>query len=224
MFPSAQVIGVDLSPVPTDRHGLVPNVTYLVGSVAHLLESGELEAGSFDYVFSRLILLGIIDWGTHVRDVVMKLLAQGGCAELQEFDAMILAGEQGCLGSSYGTELSANWEWFNLWLADTETIGLDLRIGTHLKQLLLDAGVDEVGEDVYEVPHAGPPSAQGAATDEYWSTVVETYWGVVVKSSGERHPPEVLQKMRENYDETFVANLKELICNIHVVVGHKPEN
>lgn len=223
LFPSAQVIGVDLSPVPVDRHGQLPNVKYLQGSVADLLEKGELEAGSFDYVFSRLILLGIVDWETHIRDVVMKLLAPGGCTEMQEYDAMIRAGGTGQLGVEYGTELGAEWEWFKLWLADTEAIGLDLRIGLHLNQLLVGAGADGIGEDVYEIPHAGPPSAQGT-TDEYWATVVETYWGVVVKSSGERHPPEFLEKMRKSYDETFVANLKDLFCSLHVVFGHKPED
>lgn len=220
-FPSAQVIGVDLSPVPAGRHGDVPNVRFLLGSVADLLRAGALEPASFDYVFERLTILGIVGWEAHLRDVVAPLLAPGGCVEVQEYDSMLRAGDGGCLGAAYGTEMGARWEWFRLWIEDTKDIGLDLRVGLHMDQLLSAAGVETVGQDVYDIPNAGPPSLQGT-TNEYWKTVVDTYWGVVERNSGPRRTPEVLKAMRKNYEETFVANIKDLIVRLHVLVGHKP--
>ncbi|KAI8627211.1 methyltransferase domain-containing protein [Xylariaceae sp. FL1651] len=223
LFPDAQVLGVDLSPVPTSRHGQLPNVTYLTGApIADLLARGALQRGSFDYVFSRLVLLGIVGWPAHLRDVVMALLAPGGCAELHEYDAMIRSARAG------GAELGGDWAWFRLWMEDTLAMGLDMRIGAHFKQLLLDAGADDVVENVYDIPHAGPPSAQqqgGAANNEdYWTTVVETYWSVVAKNAEGRRSAAELKEMRESFDKTFVANLRDLMCRMHVVVAHKPEN
>ncbi|KAK2051198.1 methyltransferase domain-containing protein [Colletotrichum caudatum] len=222
LFPSAEVIGVDLSPVPAGRHGDAPNARFLLGSVADLLGRGELAAGSFDYVFQRLTILGIVGWEAHLRDVVAPLLAPGGVVELQEYDSMPRAGEVGCAGAAYETELGDRWEWFRTWIEDTMDIGLDLRVGRRMAELLAGAGIDVVARDVYDIPNAGPPSLRDGGGDKYWRTVVDTYWGVVERNSGPRRSPEVLAVMRKGYDETFVANIANLIVRLHVVVGRKP--
>lgn len=220
LFPSAEVIGVDLSPVPKERHGNVPNVRFLLGSVADLLQRGELEAGSFDYVFERLTILGIVDWETHLKDVVSSLLAPGGCVEIQEYDSMIRAGKKGCLDAAYGTELGPRWEWFRLWIEDTKDIGLDLRAGLHMGQLFSTVGLETVGQDVYDIPSAGSSELQGTG-DEYWKTGVSTYWGVVERNSGPRRSSEVLESMRKSFDETLGGNIGDIICKLHVLVGRK---
>ncbi|KAK1971913.1 methyltransferase domain-containing protein [Colletotrichum sublineola] len=221
LFPSAEVIGVDLSPVPAGRHGDVPNARFLLGSVADLLGRGELEAGTFDYVFQRLTILGIVGWEAHLRDVVAPLLAPGGFVEVQEYDSMPRAGDRGCAGEAHGTELGDRWEWFCAWIEDTRDIGLDLKVGGRMAELLAGAGIGVVARDVYDIPNAGPPSLRGSE-DGYWNTVVDTYWGVVERTSGPRRSPEALGAMRKNYDETFAANIENLIVRLHVVIGRKP--
>ncbi|KAF6813195.1 methyltransferase domain-containing protein [Colletotrichum sojae] len=223
LFPSADVVGVDLSPVPTGRHGDVPNARFLLGSVGELLSRGELQPGSFDYVFERLTILGIVDWEAHLRDVVVPLLAPGGVVEIQEYDSMPRAGLRGCAGEVHGTELGDRWEWFRLFVEDTTKIGLDLRVGSHMEELMAGAGLGVIGADVYDIPNGGPASSRGDDNeDEYWKTVVDTYWGVVERNSGRRRTAEVLADMRRGYDETFMADIADLIVRLHVVVGRKP--
>lgn len=220
-FPSAQVVGVDLLAVPAAA-GRPGNVKFLLGSAADLLAGGEIEAGSFDYVFERLTMLSIVDWEAHLRDVVARLLAPGGFVEVQEYDSMARAGEAGCLGEARGTELGARWEWFRLWIEDTRDIGLDLRVGLHMDELLSAAGLETAGHDVYDIPNAGPPLLQGTSNEYLWKTVVDMYWGVVERSSGPRRTPDGLRVMRKNYEETFVANIEHLVVRLHVLVGYKP--
>lgn len=228
LFPTAQVVGVDLSPVPTDRHGQLPNLRYLRGDAAALLRSGELEAGSFDYVFERLLILGVAGWPAHLRDVVVPLLAPGGVCELQEYDSMARAGpdwpDDGPEVVAYGDELGPSWQWHRFWMADAAAIGLNMRAGRDLAtELLPAAGVEVVSADVHDIPHGGPPSLRGAREDdEYWGTVVDTFWGCVERHSGPRRSPEVLANMKKEYHETFVRTIQHSICKLHVVVARKP--
>lgn len=82
-FPESTVIGVDLSPVP-DWGNTPPNVRYLQGDVKDLAgKHDELSYGTFDLVFSRLLILGMVDRPTYV-DTAGKLARPGGFVEMQE--------------------------------------------------------------------------------------------------------------------------------------------
>ena len=60
-FPNAVVYGVDLSPVQRPI-GCPKNVKFIAGNIFDLIEShDEFGAGSFDYIFSRLIVSGVHD-------------------------------------------------------------------------------------------------------------------------------------------------------------------
>ena len=85
-FPDAQVIGIDLSPVP-DLHPKPKNVEYIQGDVRQLIESGSkpFEAGSFEYVFSRLLSFGMSDWPGYFAKI-SSILAQGGLFEVHEYE------------------------------------------------------------------------------------------------------------------------------------------
>ena len=85
-FPDAQVIGIDLSPVPT-VHPKPKNVEYIQGDVAQLVEAGDkpFTPGSFDYVFSRLLSFGMTDWPGYFAKI-SSILAPGSWFEVQEFE------------------------------------------------------------------------------------------------------------------------------------------
>lgn len=85
-FPDAQIIGVDLSPVPA-LHSKPDNVEYVQGDIRQLVKSEDkrFTNHSFDYVFSRLLSLGMTDWPGYFSDVSL-LLASGGWFEVQEFE------------------------------------------------------------------------------------------------------------------------------------------
>jgi SAM-dependent methyltransferase len=72
-FPGAQVYGLDLSPVPNIRKRL-PNVEYIQGDLFELTNANKpdprFERGSFDYIFSRLLIAGMTDWKGYVERCV----------------------------------------------------------------------------------------------------------------------------------------------------------
>jgi trans-aconitate methyltransferase len=72
-FPRARVYGLDLSPVPNVREKL-PNIEYVQGNVMELSDSKtrdpRFENGSFDLIFSRLLIAGMTDWKGYVERCV----------------------------------------------------------------------------------------------------------------------------------------------------------
>src|SRR4051812_7315858 len=64
-FPKAQVYGLDLSPVPNIREKL-QNIEYVQGNFNDITgpngSDARFEKGSFDYIFARLLVLGMTDW------------------------------------------------------------------------------------------------------------------------------------------------------------------
>lgn len=66
---------LDLSPVPhihRPRAAPTANITYIQGDVKELSRTDErLAAGSFDYVFSRLLICGMVDWAGYMCDTVV---------------------------------------------------------------------------------------------------------------------------------------------------------
>jgi len=68
IFPNSQVFGADLSPVPQVRRTL-PNINYVQGNIMEINDA-RFEQGSFDLVFSRLLVLGISNWKTYIEHCV----------------------------------------------------------------------------------------------------------------------------------------------------------
>jgi 2-polyprenyl-3-methyl-5-hydroxy-6-metoxy-1,4-benzoquinol methylase len=96
-FPHAQVYGLDLSPVPNVREKL-PNIEYVQGNVMELSDSKtrdpRFENGSFDFIFSRLLIAGMTDWKGYVERCVTLTrpdVSSTDSATVQETTAHILA-------------------------------------------------------------------------------------------------------------------------------------
>ncbi|KAK4498581.1 hypothetical protein PRZ48_011239 [Zasmidium cellare] len=114
MHPNASVIGVDLSPVPSSE-STPPNVAFIQGDIHELAGDNaqvpELQPGSFDYIFSRMLVFGIRDWPEHFSRL-KRLLAPGGWLELQEVDLTGFYDGQENLMSSHWIWLSEQREAF----------------------------------------------------------------------------------------------------------------
>jgi len=69
-FPQAQVYGLDLSPVPRVREQL-SNIEYIQGNIMEIsgakTRDQRFEDGSFDLVFSRLLIAGMTNWKGYVE-------------------------------------------------------------------------------------------------------------------------------------------------------------
>ncbi len=130
-YPEAEVIGIDLSPVPCT--GVREGVKFIQGDFLELLHGPAkhgLQKGSFDYVFSRMLVFGITDWSGYVARV-KEVLAPGGHIELQEIDFNYFDGDEKLLSSSW------------TWLEDQHTAflerGLNIYAGSNLATYLKEA-------------------------------------------------------------------------------------
>lgn len=143
-YPDAEVIGLDISPVP-ERHEKPANLTYVQGDVMKLsgAEDERFKDGSFDYVFHRLLVLGMTDWPGYAARVA-ALLAPGGWAEMQDYDMSIF--------NSAGENVSDSWWHWQAFKEDARAIGLDTDVGRKLSAIMRDAGLVAVEEKMYDVP------------------------------------------------------------------------
>ena len=144
-FPSAPTIyGIDLSPVPPIRSETPPNIAYIQGDVRQLSKiDARLASGSFDYIFSRLLICGMTNWASYLSNTVIPLLKPGGWAEAQELDYVWYKN---------GAEISADWRWLKVINEGAQKKGLDLHCGSHMAGLMQKAGLVDVSVRRYAVP------------------------------------------------------------------------
>jgi trans-aconitate methyltransferase len=80
-FPNAQVYGLDLSPVPNIREKL-PNIEYVEANIVDIATPDEPDArfkqASFDYIFSRFLVVGMTEWEKYIAQCV-ALAKPGVC-------------------------------------------------------------------------------------------------------------------------------------------------
>jgi ubiquinone/menaquinone biosynthesis C-methylase UbiE len=78
-YPNAQVYGIDLTPVPSLRTKL-KNTEYIEGDVFKLADNKNpdprFEVASFDYIFSRFLVMGMTEWKKYV-ELCASLTAPG---------------------------------------------------------------------------------------------------------------------------------------------------
>lgn len=133
-FPSAQVTGIDTQAVP-DLHPKPSNLNYTTGSILDA-------SGSYDVVFSRLMIAGITGWPGYVEKV-KGLLNPGGYAEFQELYLQMI--------DANGNEVANDGPAQEIF-ATTEKMGLDFKAGPKIKGWLEAAGYKNVTQVVYEFP------------------------------------------------------------------------
>ncbi|KAF7192921.1 Methyltransferase fsdD [Pseudocercospora fuligena] len=154
-FPHAECIGLDVSKVPKIRaHN--SNVKFFQGNVMGQKptewigeEKKRLEKDEelFDYLFSRLLILGMSDWPSFLKKEY-ELLKPGGWVEVQD-----LAWDW---FSPDGVAISDEWEWLR-WLSDHfETKkGIDVHCGNKAEKWMKDAGFEDVQVIKYVFPFCG---------------------------------------------------------------------
>ena len=164
-FPEAQIIGVDLSPVPT-VHSKPDNVEYVQGDIRQLMKSGDerFANGSFDYVFSRL--LSMADWRSYISEI-SSILAPRGWFEVQEFEI----GQHDANGNVITDEIPAMTVFYELLSTQSSSVligddiwltfacfrniarkGMEPLIALKARGLMEDCGFVEVEEKPYKVP------------------------------------------------------------------------
>ncbi|KAL8726098.1 MAG: hypothetical protein Q9166_006935 [cf. Caloplaca sp. 2 TL-2023] len=173
MFPSANVYGLDISDVPDLAQQMAPrNVTWVVGDVLDIdygrLDKGCANAqsssvtsrevftpGGLDYVFGRMLFLGINDWTRYFSTAALSL-SSGGIMEHQDLDWKFYRG-------STSECLSDEWEWHRHVVSAAETAGLSIHAGSAAALLMEKAGLEVISVQEFEfsfVPSSKTPDSE----------------------------------------------------------------
>ena len=146
-YPKASsVYGVDLSPVPQipRPEPQAQNISYIQGDVRELAETDErLGAGSFDYIFSRLLICGMTDWPGYMQDTVVPLLKPGGWVEVQDLDY---------IWYKHGRVCSDDWPWVKAVTQGAQSKNMDLRCGSNAATYMHQAGLVDIAVSCYGAP------------------------------------------------------------------------
>jgi len=141
-FPSASVIGTDLSPIQPSF--VPPNCKFYVDDVESEWTFNADEA--FDFIHGRGMGGSISDWDALYRRVYENL-KPGGWVEMQEYEAWIGSEQDPSMSRTPAFE-----ELTGLIIKAGEKFGKRFDIAQEQKQKMIDAGFVDVHDDVYKVP------------------------------------------------------------------------
>lgn len=216
-YPNAEIIGVDIAPVPVALHGDLPNLTYVQGDIKKLVEQNEgaITAGTFDYVFSRLMMFAITDWSDHVKRLV-SLLSPGGWLEMHDFDHVVFAGPNQ-KDFPEGTGISTTWDWHKHFTKDCLAVGLDMSCGRRLVNWMDGAGAANVSEQLYHFSPLGHPT-EDETEKEFWEKTKLTQCALIDKVCSRQNSPEVVARLKEEMLETLSVYKEGDHATMHVAI------
>ncbi len=139
-FPSAIVIGTDLSPIqPT---WVPPNCKFIVDDLENewLYNSSE----AFDYIHGRALGGSIKDWKSLYQQI-FKHLKPGGYVEIQEYEKL----ESDDDPEFKNAPSAARWQ--DLMGEASEKFGRRINVATEMKPLMIDVGFVDVTDEVRPV-------------------------------------------------------------------------
>ncbi|KYK60652.1 hypothetical protein DCS_01790 [Drechmeria coniospora] len=219
-FPSAHVLGIDLSPIQPDW--LPPNVRFMVDDI----ESPWLHPRNhFDYIHSRHTVMAIKDWMRLFRRA-LEHLKPGGWIELQEIH------HRPKKAQASGT-IPPEHPVVQFWARVTEGlnalgVNLDMAAGGLLARMMRDAGFVNVTERVFHVPIGTWPKNKVLKTvGLYWRTILLD--GIQAIALGpltrglqwSRDEVELfLMEVRRAYHD----NAALMYMPLHVIYAQKPES
>jgi SAM-dependent methyltransferase len=140
-FPSATVIGTDLSPIQPDL--VPPNLKFYVDDVESEWLYNPNEA--FDFIHGRGMGGSISNWDQLYRQAY-EHLKPGGWIEMQEYEAWISSEDDPTLSNCPYTS-----QWQQLCDEASIKFGKRLNVATEQKQHIIDSGFIDVQDDVYKV-------------------------------------------------------------------------
>ena len=222
MFPDAQVIGLDISPVP-DIHERPSNVEYVQGDFMELVggDNPKFALDSFDYVFARLLSLGIRDWPGLISKIY-KVLAPGGWIELQDNETAFIRNAKGEVDNN-----PPGAETWRVFVDDVSSAGLDLSAPGKFPDYMKDTGfVDIHGPSFrFHIAKPLPTQPEGEMFYEYFRKyTLPLICGIFDKVSKPKRGEEEMKALRQFFidEQTKPAWEPGAHTKFLVVVGRKP--
>jgi len=212
-FPNAQIVGTDLSPIqPT---WVPPNLKFEIDDA----ESEWPYSTKFDYIHARSLAGSIRDWKRLFRQVYDHL-TPGGLFEIQEIEIDLKTDDHSFPENSFLER------WVTQLHLAFEKSGRIINIAPDLKELVQEAGFEDVHDDVFKTPIGAWPKDPkqkdlGLYKREEMLDAVEPYSLAVFKN--------VLQWTDEEIQVMIAGTKSELkdksihtYSQNHFVYGRKP--
>ncbi|KAF4121466.1 to methyltransferase, partial [Geosmithia morbida] len=140
-FPTAQVYGIDLSPIQPDW---VPNnCRFHVDDFEDEWTYSDTE--KFDYIHGRALSGTSADWPRFYQRV-KDSLKPGGWVEMQEYDAWIFSDDDSCDRAPWTMEYVRKLD------GASRTYGKPINVAKHHKTWMVEAGFENAREIVYRIP------------------------------------------------------------------------
>ncbi|PMD30003.1 S-adenosyl-L-methionine-dependent methyltransferase [Hyaloscypha variabilis F] len=158
-WPSAQVIGVDLS--PTQPNSVPPNVQFEIDDV----EKEWTFQNPFDLVHVRFMAASLLDWPKLVSQCY-KHTKPGGWVEFKDWDFILVSNDNSLPKDGY------IYKYHQLLFSALDKIGRPCNPGPNLKKWVEDAGYKNVTERVYPVPIGRWPKDKELKEIGAWNFVV----------------------------------------------------
>ncbi|KAL2000617.1 hypothetical protein VTN02DRAFT_2860 [Thermoascus thermophilus] len=216
-FPSAEVIGNDLSPIQPSL--VPPNVKFVVDD---FLEEWGYEDTPFNFVHARFLAAAIkTDDFVKLIKHAYKNTAPGGWVEFQDWDIMIRSDD----GSTKGTAIE---QYYIHIVGAFERQGYEPRPGPKFKGWLEEAGFVDVHVQKYRIPMGTWPK------DKYYKTLGT--WNLMQAEAGFEGSAMAVLTRYANWSKEEVSVLAAKTKNdarnrsihpvfdFYVVYGRKPEN
>ncbi|KAG0137454.1 S-adenosyl-L-methionine-dependent methyltransferase [Tuber indicum] len=138
-FPSAVVIGTDLSPIQPSW--VPPNCKFQVDDAEN---DWSFPGDSFDLIHSRHLMTSIRDWPKYIGQIY-NAVKPGGWVQMVEHD-FVLASDDNSLAPD-----STLRYWFDLYHTAMDNMGLP-SLSHKVSEMLEEAGFTEVSQKVYGLP------------------------------------------------------------------------
>ncbi|QSS62617.1 putative methyltransferase [Histoplasma capsulatum] len=215
-YPSAQILGVDLSAIRDTKHVTPENVRFEIDDI----ESDWTFIDSFDYIHCRYMYAAIRDWPKLVERC-FNHLTPGCWAEFQDFDVPWYSDD-----GTYDAESSLG-RWYKLFYKATRQHGRELSPGPKLEGWVRGAGFTDVVVKKLRVPVGRWPKDPKLKTVGTWNLlqVIEGMEGfsMALFSRVLGWSPDAIQ--------AFVAEVVKDLRNpkmhaqfdLYIVYGRKPE-
>lgn len=165
ILPSATIYGLDLTQVPEASREMAPgNVVWAQGNALDVdydqpgddIMSREIfTPGGLDYIFGRMLFLGISNWSKYFS-ITSQALRSGGIIEHQDLDwKFYRVGTSECV--------SDDWEWHKAILSGAKKSGLSTTSGSDATPLMRESGLEVINVQTFEfsfVPSSQTPKSQ----------------------------------------------------------------
>ncbi|CAG9940765.1 unnamed protein product [Clonostachys rosea f. rosea IK726] len=216
-FPSAEVLGVDLSPIQPSW--IPPNVRFVVDDV----ESPWLyPRDHFDYIHSRHTVMAIKNWPRLLRRS-LEHLKPGGWMEMQEIHHSPLSGHStGVVPPD--NPVAQYWSLIN---AGLSALGVDFHAaaGSKLSNMMREAGFINVTERVLHVPlGTWPKNKVLKAVGLYWRTIlVDGLQAIALGplTRGLKWDRNRIEMLLMNVRRAYMDDSALIYMRLHLVYGQK---